>query len=252
MSYNRILAGALLAGAASLVSVSAYAQDEAAPFAGAYIGILGGHSDGSYNVKNAPLSASPTSNFFGGASGSTTRTGGKFQSTGKELGGTIGWSTQSGGLVAGVEGDVTWSSDDGQGTFAPNPAVFSPVFDANTKYTATLRARLGYAFGPVLAYGTAGFARQGVNLHPSYARPTGAPLTGETAARNFFGFAYGAGAEYALTSKVSFKAEYLRLDTGTELFRTGLHDSQSGINSTQTAKVEHDRDLYRIGFNYHF
>jgi outer membrane immunogenic protein len=252
MSYNRTLAAALLAGVVSLASVSAYAQDEAAPFAGAYVGIVGGHSDGKFNVKGAPLSASPTSNFFGGASGTNTRTGGKFQSTGKEIGGTVGWSMQSGHLVAGVEGDVTWSSDDGQGTFAQNPGTFSPVFDADTKYTATLRGRLGYAFGPLLAYGTAGFARQGVDLNPSYVSASGTRLTGETAARNYFGFTYGAGAEYALTKKVSFKAEYLRLDTGSEMFRTGLHDSQAGVSSSQTAKVEHDRDLYRIGLNYHF
>ena len=126
------------------------------------------------------------------------------------------------------------------------------MFDADTKYTATLRARSGYAFGPLLAYATAGFARQGVDVHPSYVSASGTRLTGETAARNYFGFTYGGGAEFAVNRKVSFKAEYLRLDTGSELFRTGLHDALSGINSTQTAKIEHDRDLYRVGINYHF
>jgi outer membrane immunogenic protein len=61
-------------------------------------------------------------------------------------GGHIGYNWQSpGGLVLGVEGDVNYLDVDG------------------IDYLATVRGRLGYAFGPTLVYGTGGAAFIGLD-----------------------------------------------------------------------------------------
>jgi outer membrane immunogenic protein len=62
------------------------------------------------------------------------------------IGGHIGYNWQGAGpLVVGVEGDVNYVDDDA------------------IDYLATIRGRLGYAFGPNLLYGTAGAAFLGIS-----------------------------------------------------------------------------------------
>jgi outer membrane immunogenic protein len=94
------------------------------------------------------------------------------------LGGHIGYNWQGGSpWVVGIEGDVSYLDDDA------------------IDYLATIRGRLGYAFGPTLLYGTAGAAFLGVSEDFG-----GDDLTG---------FVAGGGFERKLRENVSFGVEAL-------------------------------------------
>ncbi|TRC98355.1 porin family protein [Mesorhizobium sp. WSM4303] len=58
-----------------------------------------------------------------------------------------------------------------------------------------------------------------------------------------WGWAAGAGVEWALNQKLSFKAEYMHVDLGTPDFNTPFADP-----STDNI----DFDTARVGINYHF
>ena len=178
MSYNRTLVAVLLAGAASLSAMAAQAQTETQPFNGFYGGIVGGYSDGRYNFKAAPLFTRSGSTFFGTYGGTQTTSAPKMSANGYELGGTLGWNLRQGNLVAGVESDLSLSDVDGALNISDQPSPgsrrFTTRLKGDTHYTGTLRGRMGYAFGPLLAYGTAGFALQSVTLDRNYSNAAGA------------------------------------------------------------------------------
>jgi outer membrane immunogenic protein len=246
----KITVSALAAGALAVALSSAAQAQEANLFAGPYVGLVAGKTDGRLNAKNAPLFTQQGSPFFGTFGGTTANSDPDFKLKGGEYGVTAGWNHQSGHVVGGFEGDVSYSDADGQRVFGDRPSPgtnrFNTALSADVKYTATLRARLGWAFGPALLYGTGGFAMSEVKLNRDYTNAAAARIAGDDTHR-YFGFTYGAGAEYALNRNWSVKAEYLRLDLGDQQFTTGYSDGSYGV-----ADVRADRDLYRVGVNFRF
>ena len=241
---------ALAASALALgVSTQALAQ-ESVNWSGPYVGLTAGRSDGRFNAKDAPLFTQQGSPFFGTFGGTLANSDPDFKLKGGEYGVTAGWNRQEGHLVAGFEGDLSYSDVNGGRTIADRPSPgtnrFNTVLSADLKYLATARARLGYAMGPLLAYGTAGFAASEMKFRRGYTNAAGASMPGDDT-RRYMGFTYGAGAEYALGSKWSVKAEYLRLNLGERIYRNGYSDGTYGV-----ANVRLDRDLYRMGVNYRF
>jgi outer membrane immunogenic protein len=150
----------------------------------------------------------------GELSNSTARPGGFF-------GGVQGgYNWQFGQWVAGWEADFQFSNADD---------TFGPFRFANPWF-GTVRGRGGLAFDNLLFYGTAGLA---------YGR--GRIEFGNLSEVNTHtGWAAGAGVEYGLSRNWSVKAEYLRVDLGSENFAlTGL---SHGLSS----------NVFRIGVNFHF
>jgi len=170
---------------------------------------LGGHFGfGQGNVSNSLFTATPETgrNAFGSAYGGLQ----------------AGYSYQiPSGWVLGAEADASFPN------FLDDGIVSTPSLGAVTDaidYLGTLRARLGYAFGPYLLYGTGGFAW-------SQARFT--DDLGNVILRNRTGWTAGAGIEYAFAPDWTIRLEYRHdaLDAATAVFPTGLrYQSQPAVN----------------------
>lgn len=162
------------------------------------------------------------------------------------LGGAqIGYNHQFGFVVGGVEADFSLTGIDGEVTrFCGGPCDPPNIFETEYDWLATVRGRLGLAFGRVLVYGTGGLAI--ADIEDRYTRPGGGtPFTSDETA---FGWTAGGGVEVGLTNRLSIKAEYLHADFGDESF--GVEDSWGGADAVQTS--DHDLDLVRGGVNFRF
>ena len=234
----------ILLAATALVSVSSVAlaadlpsrkAPAAAPYyaplattwTGIYIGVSGGGNWGSTNVKD------PLGNSLSGS----------FNLSGALVGGTIGVNYQMGHIVAGLEGDLSWTNKSGR---AGNIAPFNPAFAAriSESWIATERLRLGYATGPVLLYITGGGAFAGVtnkDIAP-------APIASVSQYNRYFGYALGGGVEWRFAPSWTLKAEYLYANLGTRKFFPGVNAN----NFVQLQRASVVDNIGRIGVNYYF
>lgn len=250
MKFRLTRTASLLAASSALVLAAGAAHAQSTDWSGAYAGITAGYSKGDYNVRNAPLHTMPGSSFFGAYGGAVANSQPEFEVKGEDYGLTGGFNMQSGNIVYGVEGDVAVSKANDALVIHDRPAPGSGQFDTRLEgdidYTATLRARLGYAVGPVLLYGTAGGAMMRASVDRSYTNAAGSQIAdkdGET----YFGLAYGGGAEWALNDRWSIKGEYLRTD-----FQRETHSHSYGPNGFALTRVDQERDMGRVGVNYRF
>jgi outer membrane immunogenic protein len=179
---------------------------------GFYLGVYGGYAFGSGN----------TSGFDGGIAG-----------------GTIGYNWQAVGSpwVFGIEGDGGWTNF-GDSASATVGGVSVNVF-SEAQATATLRARLGYAWDRTMLYVTGGgaWARNEIGLTVAIA---GVGAAGISDTQNHFGFAVGGGFEQAFAPNWSAKVEYLFLGLGSETYFGAVN---SGDLEVHTIKA---------GLNYRF
>ncbi|MBR1222290.1 carbohydrate porin [Bradyrhizobium sp. U87765 SZCCT0131] len=106
--------------------------------------------------------------------------------------------------VVGVEADISLSSPVDQSRLAPAP------YNTTLDFTGTARARLGYAFGPVLPYVAAGLAF-GQSKMIGY-DDSGNPLSSRE--RLHLGWSAGAGVELAVGGPWSARIAYDYLDLG--------------------------------------
>jgi outer membrane immunogenic protein len=181
----------------------------AAPYnwSGFYIGVVGagGWADSTHTV--------------GGA------TSGSFNQSGGAIGGTLGYNWQSGNIVFGLEGDLSWADITGSSS-ACAPSCFTTIRSIDTA-----RGRVGMAFDNWLPYITGGLAVANIDAGQS-------GLGSGTDTR--LGATVGAGVEWMFAQNWSAKAEYLY----------ATFDSQSnfaGVNVT-----ERNVNLFRLGVDYHF
>jgi outer membrane immunogenic protein len=135
-------------------------------------------------------------------------------------GGQVGYNSQSGNFVFGLEADLQGS--DANDTFA--------AWKFSNPWFGTVRGRAGYAMNNVLIYGTGGFAYGGGRVDVG-------PLSNT---QTHVGWTLGAGVEVGLTPNWSAKAEYLyvRLDDRGYV----LTGAQNGFQS----------NIFRVGVNYRF
>jgi high affinity Mn2+ porin len=156
---------------------------------GLYIGAHAGFSRGSSNAVLSDPVATATSNVFDGMIG------------GVQAG--YNYRMQS-GLLLGVEADFTFPN------YLTSNLVVSRVATARSEvteqwdYVGTLRARIGYAAGPWLVYGTGGFAFTGERF-------LNTPDNGDNEKKlnTRPGWVAGAGVEYAFAPDWSARLEYL-------------------------------------------
>ena len=208
------------AAAADLPPAPAYKAPAVVPagfnWTGFYLGAYGGYAFGSGN----------TDRFGGGMAG-----------------GTIGYNWQPIGsqFVFGIEGDGGWTNFGDSVSVVVAPVVVTASSEASA--TATIRARFGAAFDRTLLYVTGGgaWARNKISISAA----VGGVAAGISDTQNHFGYAAGAGIEYAFTNNWSVKAEYLYLGLGSENYFTNVLGVgvASGSLNMHTAK---------LGLNYRF
>lgn len=148
-----------------------------------------------------------------------------------------GYNWQSGNLVLGVEGDVTfvdWSDsvDDGGAT----------RLSAETDFVGTLRGRAGFAMDNLLFFGTAGVALTDTKFTANEGGDSGSLRFKD------IGLVLGGGAEYAPNENWSIKAEalYFLFDDERDT-STLIDDSEVG----DYAELD-DAFMVRVGVNFHF
>lgn len=221
----------LLLSALLLLSPAAMAAD---------LGWNGGDAGSIYS----PVPASGWSGFYAGISGGygwgnalRKPTGGGAETsngtTGFVLGGQIGYNLDLGGMVISTEADLQ-GTNLGYDQAIPGIGTFKTGVD----FFGTLRGRAGMSFGQVMPYLTAGFAAgRGTASVTSPANV----VTSQSA--NHLGWTVGVGMEAMATQNITFKAEYLYVDLGTQSY-AGLPVGNSDI--TQRFSV------IRGGVNYKF
>lgn len=225
---KKLLLASLSMGALALAVTSANAADivrrapppapvmVAPPYnwTGFYVGINGGGGFGRADVNNA----------FG--------TGG-LDVSGGLVGGTLGYNYQApNNFVFGIEGDGGWSGIKGSTNGFACPGA---TCDVRNDWLATLRGRVGYAYGRFLPYITGGAAFGDIKL-----TPTGFP--GSTVDK--VGWTLGGGVEMAISGPWSAKLEYLYVDLG---------DASCGAASCGVAtSTSFHTNIVRAGINYRF
>ena len=149
-------------------------------------------------------------------------------------GGQIGYNWQTGPLVLGIEGDFQGSGESrsDSGTIGAIPFTV----DQNIPWFATLRGRIGYAFGPTMFYFTGGGAWENYKLSVSSGAASVSDNDTKTA------WTIGGGAEWMFAPKWSAKLEYLYMDTG--------DTSVTLLGTTFTGHAQNN--IVRVGVNYHF
>ena len=122
-------------------------------------------------------------------------------------------------------------------------------FSESNGWLATLRPRLGFAYYRAFIYATGGVAWSSVNRTVSFHDPLHVfePLTAQESASRV-GWTTGVGVEYALTTRWSFKGEYLFVDLGEVNVATA---AVGGWWPTGTSFSEQEHVL-RAGLNYRF
>ena len=189
-------------------------------WAGFYVGIQGGYGWGNTEHSNSVAGF------------------GDFTVDGGLIGVTWGTNWQRGNWVYGLESDFSFSSMDA--TFdGGSCGVF--LCSTDLRNLGTTRLRLGYAANTSLVYVTGGLAYGNVHAGVRHFQFDIADEDDKTR----FGWALGAGIEWAFAPRWSLKAEYLHVDLGD---RTNYF---AGINGGDT-DVSLTADIARVGVNYNF
>ena len=166
-----------------------------------------------------------------------------------------GYNVQFEGVVVGIEADVSLMDATAKETYsAPDLFMFNGVmthstFRSELDALGTLRARAGLAFERALFYATGGFAVGEVNNGFAVNIP-GFYANGWTSGRTEWGWAAGAGLEYALWDNVTAKLEYLYYDLGDRTIH--YMDPPSFGGEWIDYKFKHEGSLARAGLNYKF
>jgi outer membrane immunogenic protein len=191
----------------------------AAPWTGFYIGVAGGYgwATSSHSIDN----------FF--ATPNFTQNGGL-------VGGTLGTNWQTGSLVLGFEGDLSWADIKGSAT---DPVLCPVACTTAIEWLATGRVRIGFAAGNVMPYLTGGVALAGLRASEA----PFVPLFGTGEGRVWTpGGTAGGGVEVLLAPNLSAKAEYL--------FATFADKQAADIPNIRI--TERNLSIVRVGINYHF
>jgi outer membrane immunogenic protein len=228
---------------------------------GFYFGVNGG-----YASSNGGRTLSTSTDWVfadegGPQSGTFDSTIGKVASSGGFGGGQLGYNVQHGSFVFGLEIDAQASNVNGKTATSIDASglleglTINAAAKSELDWFATLRARLGYAAGPLLLYATGGFAVGGVKdslwLSSSPNFGSFAFSNNETRA----GYTVGGGVEYLISLSWSLKAEYQYIDLGSSRIRGTVlstdNETYVAAGDLSTSRIDHTYNTVRAGLNYH-
>lgn len=249
------LAGLMAAGAANAADLPARRGFVPAPvtmapafmWSGFYAGVNAGYS---FNDNKASTVGTPGFVALGANVPASLRTG----KDGFIGGAQIGYNYQMGNIVLGVETDLQYIDGKRASSFTgPAFAGITTAAGSELNYLGTLRARLGLvASERLMIYATGGLAYGNPNNTAAVATGTGA-LWGGSSDSTRFGYAVGAGAEYALTNNWTAKLEYLYYDLGRRTVTAGpLNAAATATGVAYQARFENTGSIVRGGLNYKF
>lgn len=202
------------------------------PFSGFYAGVHGGYasvdSGGIYDSGQAP------GEFFLD----------RLDLDDAAFGGQIGYLHQFGQFVVGIEGDASalTADDKVRGQF-PLPGSYQVGAELNHLWS--IRGRLGYAWGNLLAYGTAGYGE--IDYDATVPADPNFPAPANKLSFDSNGAVYGGGIEYAF-GKVLLRLEYLHYDVGNTESLKGLNIDFDAPDNLQIDDVDVVRGALSIKF----
>ncbi len=181
-------------------------------------------------------------------------------------GGTGGVNAQAGVFVFGVEGEWMWTGIKGNQTFTQpfgRGDFQTTSLESKIDWLAIASARAGFVVGErLLIYGKAGVAIAEEKHTFNQVEPIfgGTDSTSLNAKAVHTGVVGGVGAEYALGSNWSVKAEYDYIKmagqsftgTGVEVVNIPVIVVGSIDLARQFGKMSQDLHLFKFGVNYHF
>jgi outer membrane immunogenic protein len=174
--------------------------------------------------------------------------------TGAVFGGQLGYNWQTGSWVWGVEGDFDGSNINklnnvGETILAGGggPPGTTASFYANVNWLATIRGRLGYAWGPGMIYVTGGGAWASVDFNAG--GPANDFVFSSTSTKS--GWTIGAGYEWLINPNWSVRAEYLyyKFTSGTSGTVNAGGVAPAGTFTTHSIG-NFDVNVVRLGLNY--
>jgi outer membrane immunogenic protein len=188
---------------------------------GCYIGAnIGGKWAQTSGFVDIPaVTASPASSFILDADHGSSFVGG----------GQVGCDYQAGAAVFGIAGDGDaqhWSTT--RTVVAPAPDLFAPgdTFKLSSRWEASLRGRIGYAFDRVLLYATGGVAWTNVKLDTDFIATIRNQVSFQETvvsdSKTLTGATVGGGIEFSIWNNLSFGVEGRFTWYGNHTFNSGL------------------------------
>jgi outer membrane immunogenic protein len=169
----------------------------------------------------------------------------------------LGRNWQSGGLVYGIEMDVSAlrlaASNRASAGYASSPGVIYTVASSRSAdWFLTARTRLGWTVSNFLFYGTGGLAVTTLNISNSFS-DTNTPANGVGASSHSAvkpGWVIGGGVEAALNAKWTVKAEYLYADFGSTATTATVFGNVPGASSQLGVSTQLKANIVRVGLNF--
>jgi outer membrane immunogenic protein len=223
-------------------------------WSGFYVGLSAGGGFGSYSIVTTGQATANVNNVNGGARPALT----SVDRQGVLGGGQIGYNHQLGKAVLGLETDFSGSNINGQRvvvtTALTGGASLNNNFSSSLKYLGTVRGRVGYTFGRTMLYGTGGFAYGSSEHSANLFGPSPANVLQFTGSNSSVkgGYVAGGGGEYALSKKLSMKAEYLYYSLGHDTLNVAVISGSGGGGTGYNTRFENKGNLLRAGLNYRF
>lgn len=275
---RKSLPGAL---ALALAGVATPSLAQSPDWSGFYLGVIGGQAtidnddsetllfdrnlDGSFNDTVTTTTAANAfgPGFCGGRPITNAAAGGCNDDDDRDsdLGARLGYDWQMGSFVFGAVAEVSFpDAEDSVTGFSTTPASYT--FTRSVEAVTALRARMGFVFGPALAYVTGGVARATVEnaFTTSNTANTFTPSGDDEAD----GYQLGGGVEYALTPRLSITGEYLRTSVEADPYvvRVGQGTAPAtnpfvlAPNTTGTDIIRSSDEIelnsFRVGLSYRF
>jgi outer membrane immunogenic protein len=153
----------------------------------------------------------------------------------------VGWDTQLGSIVYGVELDHSFNSAKTDRIYSTNPGNPPRILKSDElKSVTTLRGRMGLAVDGTLVYATAGLAK--AQADHSWI-DTGSATDYYSTSNSHTGLVYGLGVEHRLNQMFSIRAEYQRTD---------IPEARSVNANGYPVEIGESLSTFSVGGSFHF
>jgi outer membrane immunogenic protein len=173
-------------------------------------------------------------------------------------GGQVGYDWQTGSTVFGIEGDIDaqhWSqSQTVTANFPAGTFNFVPgdTFTIDSRWEASLRGRIGYAWDRVLLYATGGVTWTNVAVGTNFVVFGASLATSASDSATLTGATAGGGFAYAITNNVSLGVEGRYNWYGTHTFNGGVVNVIGPFNApvAQSIQVNTGEVIGKVNFKF--
>lgn len=248
-----VLIATTVAGFAAGVPVKAVSDTASAwSWAGLYVGGNAGYGWGHANDATVLGGAWPTDG-TGDSLILDPLGNGKLHPNGFTGGIQAGYNFQAHQWVTGIEVDANYLGLRDRFSTTVTNALSGDSYALASSFASdwlvTVRPRVGYAFGHLLAYATGGLAVATQKASQNITQLNLVFSEAGTVSKTTVGWTAGAGAEYVFANRWSVKAEYLYVDAGSVSF-SSIGDTIGTYTGSHSVHLK--TNIARAGLNYHF